>query len=699
MNAAGNKEKPFKDRNDAMIIIPDDWIEEDLIGYQTFGEAIRQLINSIRSRGSFSIGIFGEWGQGKTSLLKQIQKSFDQQYKTTDAAILTVWFNPWLYSGEPHFIAPLLNTLLATFDDYLEGSNKEKNIITGLSTRIKTFSSKIRDLTTSMSRFMHTPGTPLGTKWELAQKSPTDYHNQIEALGPAAVELNARVVVFIDDLDRCPPLAALELLENLRIFLDIYGFTFVVSMSRDSFKQAIHLRYRDLYHSTPTKTFMEQEYLEKLIQFSINLPAIEAKLFRDYVANRLLKTSPQYHQFLDTILAVLEHNPRQIKRFFNAVTFCNWVAKHSHQMNMEIMRLELTIKISLIAFQFPELYSQLCHHPHHLLHLQNIIWMLDEDNSTQKQLRGEKKTKIQEIDRWLEEPYLSKISSILKKGKRSHENSSIEDQGFKNREDVEQYVRLLALVVPANFSAPTLTENVDASLKHITEGRMKRIKDGNFLMGDWESSQFNVTLESYLLDMYPVTQSLYQQVMGKNPSRFSGVDQPVESVSWFDAILFCNRLSEKTGLKPVYNIEGDLVTWDRNAIGFRLPTEAEWEYACRAGSEEDRYGKLDDIGWYEANSKGTPHGVGQKVPNEFGLFDMIGNVWEWVWDWFDDYPAEPAINPSGPASGSFRVVRGGSWFNVAHVCRSAVRDGSGPAYVDGYLGFRIARSCPPGESK
>lgn len=680
MNAARSKDNE-KDRPvNPMITITDEWTDSDFIGFNAYSEALYELIHSIESKGAFSIGVFGEWGQGKTSLLRQIKKTLDHQFETTDDAVFTIWFNPWRYKNEPNLFVPLLTTILISLSGYLKGASKEKDIITGLSTRVKAFTKTMKDLPLEMSQL-------LGTKGQTS--SP------ITQLERAALELNGKVVVFIDDLDRCPPLQALDLLENIHTLLNLYGFVFVTGMSRDALSQAIQLRYREHFRSTPANQSQEKDFLEKIVQFSFNLPSAETNLFKEYVQNKLLSRNPQYLPYLNTVLAVLDHTPRRVKRFLNSVSFCNWIARRTSEKGLDPIRLELIVKASLIAFQFPELYSQLCLHPHHLIHLQNIIWALDDENNSQKHPRVEKKTKIQEIDRWLEEPFVSKISAILAKERRNNEDRVEHDQGFKNREEVERYIRLLAPLVPANFSAPVLTEHFDASLKHLIEDRMKRLEGGTFQMGDWESSQLDVSLDSFLLDIYPVTQSLYQQIMGKNPSRFSGVDQPVESVSWFDAIHFCNRLSEKTGLKPAYVIEGDLVTWDRNARGFRLPTEAEWEYACRAGSQEDRYGVLDEIGWYEANSKGTPHGVGQKLPNEFGMFDMIGNVWEWVWDWFDDYTEGPVVNPTGPKSGSFRVVRGGSWFNVAHVCRTAVRDGSGPAYIDSYLGFRIARSCPP----
>ncbi len=227
-----------------------------------------------------------------------------------------------------------------------------------------------------------------------------------------------------------------------------------------------------------------------------------------------------------------------------------------------------------------------------------------------------------------------------------------------------------------------------------TKNQLVRIPGGTFRMGYKTAGQFQATVKDFWMDMYPVTQLLYRQVTGKNPSTFAGDDRPVETVSWFEAAAFCNQLSEKMSLKPAYKINGKKVEWLKDKNGFRLPTEAEWEYACRAGTTGDRYGPIDEIAWYKENSGASAHGVGQKKPNEFGLYDMIGNVWEWVWDWFGDYPSGPMDNPSGPAAGSFRVMRGGSLFFDAQFCGSAFRSYYVPGSKPVILGFRISKSLP-----
>jgi formylglycine-generating enzyme required for sulfatase activity len=208
---------------------------------------------------------------------------------------------------------------------------------------------------------------------------------------------------------------------------------------------------------------------------------------------------------------------------------------------------------------------------------------------------------------------------------------------------------------------------------------------------------------------YEVTQAEYQAVMGANPSNFKGDKLPVGMVSWFDAVEYCNKRSAKEGLTSAYTVRGSgdsrTVTWNRGASGYRLPTEAEWEYACRAGTSTpfSTGGNITtsqanyDGGYpYSNNAKGsyrektTP--VGSFSSNAWGLYDMHGNVWEWCWDWYGDYSSAAQTDPEGPASsGSSRVRRGGSWDNYGRGLRSAYRRHFTPSYRVNYLGFRLVR--------
>jgi formylglycine-generating enzyme required for sulfatase activity len=194
-----------------------------------------------------------------------------------------------------------------------------------------------------------------------------------------------------------------------------------------------------------------------------------------------------------------------------------------------------------------------------------------------------------------------------------------------------------------------------------------------------------VDLEPYRLAVFPVTQARYAQVTGRRPSTSQGDRLPVEGVSWWDATRFCNALSRLEGLTPAYrlDLDGEGVEWDASAEGYRLPTEAEWEHACRAGTTGPRYGPLGEVAWYRGNSDGRIQSVGGKRPNPWGLHDMLGDVWEWCWDLYD-----PEVY------GAYRVLRGGGWFDEHWSCRASVRRRSHPALSLDDVGFRVARSAP-----
>jgi formylglycine-generating enzyme required for sulfatase activity len=222
------------------------------------------------------------------------------------------------------------------------------------------------------------------------------------------------------------------------------------------------------------------------------------------------------------------------------------------------------------------------------------------------------------------------------------------------------------------------------SVVHSLEDKMVKVPSGEIaLRDDRKKTKWIAEIEAFSLSQYQVTQALYFEITQKSPSTFEGDRHPVEGVSWYDAIYFCNLLSKKSGFKQCYLIdnEGQEVSLNSQADGYRLPTDAEWEYACRAGTRAVRHGELDDIAWYKENSEHKTHEVGLKDPNSWGLYDMLGNVWEWCWDIYDK-----------EVYGPYRVFRGGGWYDAARGCLASNRRRSHPTFAIDDLGFRVARS-------
>ena len=238
-----------------------------------------------------------------------------------------------------------------------------------------------------------------------------------------------------------------------------------------------------------------------------------------------------------------------------------------------------------------------------------------------------------------------------------------------------------------NIAAPETSLNFTESQYGI---EMIYARGGTFMMGcgpeqgddcyKYEEAPRQIVLSDFYIGKYEVTQAQWRAVMGDNPANFKGDDMPVENVSWNDAQKFIEKLNNATGKT------------------YRLPTEAEWEYAARGGSKSRGYkysgsDNVDDVAWYDSNSGNTPHPVGTKSANELGIYDMSGNVWEWVNDWYGEFSGEQQANPKGPDKGKFRVIRGGGWGSYAKGTRVSNFYSNDPIKRHKILGFRLA--CEP----
>ena len=253
-----------------------------------------------------------------------------------------------------------------------------------------------------------------------------------------------------------------------------------------------------------------------------------------------------------------------------------------------------------------------------------------------------------------------------------------------------------------NFFKPNFTFTSSESAKSILSYMNQvYVKGGVFGMGSTSGASnqkpmHEVRVSDFWIMNTEVMQKDYASLMGKNPSDYMGDYRPVENVSWYEAVAYANMLSQKDGLRAAYTISGTNVSCDFAANGWRLPTEAEWEYAARGGqsSRGNVYSGSNDINavaWHKRNSGERTKQVGTKEANELGLFDMSGNVWEWCWDWYGKYSGGSQTNPLGAASGSLRVLRGGCWDYNSSNCSVASRDNVIPDYRSSDGGFRVLR--------
>lgn len=296
-------------------------------------------------------------------------------------------------------------------------------------------------------------------------------------------------------------------------------------------------------------------------------------------------------------------------------------------------------------------------------------------------------------------------------------------------------IMLLSLVACSTDTNSTEEESVSeppASSQTVAEQDIPEgfvlIKGGSFQMGSpdsepWRSEdelQHTVTVSDFYMSKYELTQKEYEDITGNNPSNFSGENLPVENISWLDAVAYCNARSEKEGLTPVYTIDGQNVSWDRSADGYRLPTEAEWEYACRAGTTtpfymesspsdkdanyyghypyeiEDNYFSQGNLEVKPGEYRETTVSVDSFSENPYGLYNMHGNVSEWVWDYYGAYSTDSQTDPTGPETGTLRVYRGGGWNDFAKNMRSAYRATLEQDHGSFNIGIRLVRNAAAG---
>jgi formylglycine-generating enzyme required for sulfatase activity len=674
----------------------DIYCTEDRLGFDKYIDVLSSMIRGRDFKTPFCIGIFGEWGRGKTSFMHLLQGRISQDQ--IEPYIIPVWFNPWRYEKEEHLIIPFLKTIEREIEKYIED---QKGLEEKLTEKLKGAATKIGDAACAFAYGMQAEcklglakikldvakmavrekelaGRRIEEAQKLSETLASTYYDIVTEL-KNAVDKDFRIMVFIDDLDRCLPEKAVELLESIKLFLDLEGYLFVIGVDKEVVKRGISYRYRFFDHKTDEgitcPVISPEDYLDKMIQLPLELPPIESGKKRRYIES-LMDQAEEFKEHADIIEIGVGENPRSLKRFINLLAFTARLAEkvkdnilddtvepEETPENKELIEKGfitlLYIKWSIIVFSFPRVHSDIKGNWERLIELQRATSEEGQTEKTGRERDDENAVfKTADID--------ERLRRILKKGA----------QFPKDRWLIERFIHLTeATLIKAKAMDETLGYRLDYK-----PGDMVRIPKGTFLYGEGRVER--KIDDDYFIDRFPVTNQQYKEFLDdekeyKVPYREEDYarsynwdrenrifpegmeDHPVVLVSYQDAVKFCEWRSRKDGHK------------------YRLPTDEEWEKAAR-GNDGRAYP------WGEEFDKGkcntVESGIGRTTPvtaypggaSPHGCFDMAGNVWE--------------LTEDGA------VVRGGSWGDIYGYARCGARFGDYPVVRLKNVGFRCVRT-------
>ncbi len=722
---------------------------QDALDFRPYIETLAEVVES--SNTPLTIGIFGTWGSGKTSLMGMVRDSLPDHFTVA-------WFDAWKYDKEETlWRAFLLNVLGAvrkkikpgenTQDlDYLEtmlyrAIDLEK--AGGVTIDLLKLGSKVAQGAVQVG-LSFIPGAPaLGKIIEELQKLGAENISQeaLDAIQRERTKIHieqvrfleqfqdkfrllvesrvkpGRLVVFVDDLDRCLPEKAIQVLEAIKLFLDVPDCVFVLGLDKDVIARGIEIKYRELGHKNDGEgkahfTIEGLHYLEKIVQLPFQIPPVERADMNKFVTG-LTPTWPAPE--CPEIFAVgLGSNPRQIKRTVNVFLMLSALARKRHQDKIKPIRLAKVVTLQAI---YPELYELLKETPRYLRELEDYYRAEAAPAAREMAESGSPQPEGKRAQAARAEPPPALAPYISRQAVRAVLTMHKPELAEANFSGLTPEELRLYFTLTRSAEAPQV-ETPKAPERQAFEPQMVRIPAGKFLMGTtkeqaekvlaetsdkdnwqkrlaWEQPQHEVELSEYLIGKYPLTNREYQFFVregGKAPSGWDDGqyppetgDHPVVNVSWNEAQAYCQWLSQKTGKH------------------YRLPTEAEWEKAAR-GEDGRVYPWGDEFDPARANIDETKIGgtspVGQFSPqgdSPFGCADMSGNVWEWCADWFDEneYKKRKTTikDPVGPENGRDRVLRGGSFGYDRHFARCADRVRLNPNGFLDYGGFRVV--APP----
>ncbi len=710
-----------------LTFIRDSYCEKDQLGFDRYVNTLAEMIKDENFQTPFCIGIHGKWGTGKTSFMRLLQKSIEwQQGKQVPKPLpVPVWFNPWRYSKEEHLIIPFLKTIAAALTQYqkakkhpsLQKSLKNAGVQISDAARAMAYGVKFNFFGLALSgkdmveREGHLQKERKNDPTVATQELPDIYYSIIEYLKNAVDEEKFRLVVFIDDLDRCLPEKAVELLEAMKLFLDLQGYLFILGVDRKVVEEGIrsHYKYSSAEQDDSTKlqngAELAAKYLEKMIQMPLELPPVEPSRKLEMIRGLLNKSSVNPHaKLVDYGIA---GRPRDIIRFINFLAFfCRLAENLKTSIGVEdksstgqpdnwqelvasYFASEFYTKWAIFMFAFREQYEIVRNNNNVFFTLQNISRLVE-----QSPVERQEKKEVN-LAPTIEVP--PRLAKVLASGEPFANNIWL----------IRKYIHLadsVAKVITekSGESATISSERAVITPGDDTFGEMVTVTKGPFIFGeenesinlehDFEISIFPVTnkqFADFLNDKFhgepePMDEDHYRIINFKSSKisfdKTKGAqhfvveenydDHPVTGVTWFGAVAYCKWLTEKS----------DTVGED-----YRLPTEHEWEKAAR-GDSGNQYpwgmefdsSKCNTI---ESDNNGTTevHKYPQGI-SPYGCYDMAGNVWEW-------------INNSLLTDSESKMLKGGSWFyeHTAARCASSRLFTAGD-WIDDYSGFRCAKT-------
>ncbi|MFQ5855433.1 MAG: SUMF1/EgtB/PvdO family nonheme iron enzyme [Anaerolineae bacterium] len=725
------------DERKLLSILSDQPVDKDRLNFNPYVQTLTEIITEPGTDTPLTIGVFGGWGQGKTSFMRMVQRRLKERTpeEQTAFAVLPIWFNAWLYSREETLWRALVSRVLQAVQAF-------PKLETAATTELRALEARLYTSHRGDAGQLNLPPDTLpgleavslptlaglqllrrqaersgeeGTAQRLADVIADvevsqaltdgvmlldDVHRHLEAFNREHIVNHGRLVILIDDLDRCLPEETVEVLETIKLVLDVPGIILVLGVDQRTLEESIRARYGQEKLATALDG---TRYLEKIVQIPLNLPPIQPAIIEDYVATVTADFLPDPR--CRQVFAVgLEPNPRRVKRTFNVFLLLWRLAQNCADLRYVIKPVRLA-KIVIIQQYHRDLFDILTQAPHYLIDLERHF------------RRGATGAGGDMSAGPLEE-FLSRslLHDLL--------TCTADDEPDANFIDLRstQVAEYLFLT----RSATQRESSLAGEARHPFELQMVTIPDGSFVMGtspqevvellveykelrrEWvevEMPQHSIELPIYAISRYPVTVADFARFVedggyqarkfwteagwrtrvheGWTQPRYWDDDeyndpaQPVVGVSWYEAVAYCNWLAAQTG-KP-----------------YRLPSEAEWEKAAR-GTDARRYPWGDQQPTAElcnfGENVGRPTPVGQSSPqgdSPHGCADMAGNVWEWTRSLCRSYPYDAADGREDLQVEGARVLRGGAFHNGQEGVRCAFRDWDDPDVRYGNLGFRV----------